>query len=95
MLEGVDVGGGGGGGVCGCWGARVGDKVEDAVEDEGFGVFLGLDAGGMVQGDSHVAGIGGLVHLLLVLILVVVMVVMVLVVVALFWRCLMSGGGGM
>lgn len=93
----MDVGGGGGGGICGCRGARVGDEVEDAVEDEGFGIFLGLDAGGVVEGDGHVAGVGGLAHILLLwlLVLLTLLILLMVVVVALFWRCLMSGGGGM
>ena len=72
--------------------------MQDAVEDEGFGVFLGLDAVGVVEGDCHVTGVraGFLLLLLLLLLLSLGLLACFLGVFRGFLGCLMSvyGGGG-
>ena len=71
--------------------------MQDAVEDEGFGVFLGLDAVGVVEGYCHVTGVRAGFLLLLVLLLLLLLSLGLLAWVFLLFRGgLMSvhGGGG-
>lgn len=56
-FEDVGVGGGGRGWVCCCGGREGRCEREDAVKDQGLGVFLGLDAVRVVEGDGFVAGV--------------------------------------
>ena len=70
--------------------------MQDAVEDEGFGVFLGLDAVGVVEGYCHVTGVRAW-FLLLLLVVSLGLLACLLGVFRGCLACLMSGdvhGGG-